>query len=257
MAALAIAARLSGWPIPFRQAVGHARQAGFDGLELLATGDFKPRLLSQTGRREIAQIVRSHELRIAAVACVMRRGLDVPERQEARIAYVKDVLTLSKGLGAAATIVPAGPIARGEESARNWLAEAVGEVCAHADRQGAVLALEMADNSPEEFGTFIAGFDAGVLGVCLDPAALFSGGVEPADAVGPLQEFIRYVRARDARRSSSSRLGTIVPLGEGDIDWMKLMAALLEGGYRGWFGIEELPERMETSLGFLRRVGLS
>jgi sugar phosphate isomerase/epimerase len=257
MAALAIAAQLSFWPLRFRQAVGHARQLGLDGVELLATGPFTPRLLSQTGRREIAQIVRSHELRVAAVGCVLRHGLDVAERQESRIAYVKDVLFLSKDLGAAATIVPSGPIAVGDSSEGNWLAEAVRELATYADRIGATLALELGDNSPEQFATFLRSFNAGGLGVCLDPAGLFSQGIEPADAVGPLQNYIRHLYARDARRSPSSRQGTVVPLGEGDIDWMKLLAALGEADYHGWVSIGEAPERSQTSVHFLRRIGLS
>jgi len=216
-----------------------------------------PRLLSQTGRREIAQIVRSHEMRIAAVAAVMRHGLDVPNRQESRIAYVKDVMTLSKDLGAAVTLAPSGSIAGRDESACKWLAEAVRELGSCADRIGAPLALELADNSPEEFAAYLAGFDAGALGACLDPAALFSRGTEPINAIQPLQKWILYVYARDARRSSSSRQGTIVGLGDGDIDWMKLVTALDEAGYRGWFGIDEPPERSKASIGFLRRIGLS
>jgi sugar phosphate isomerase/epimerase len=257
MAALLIAARLSSWKTSFRQAIGSARVLGFDGVELDAAGDFMPRQLSQTGRREIAQIVRSHELKIAAVSCVMRHGLDVPERQESRIAYVKDVLAISKDLGAGVAIVPSGPIAVGEESADNWLGQAVGEVCTYADRIGATAALELGDNRPEDFAAFIRNFDSGALGVCVDPAALFGRGLEPVAAVDPLQEFIGYVRARDARRSPSSRLGTIVGLGEGDIDWMKLVGTLDQAGYRGWFGIDEPPERSKISVGFLRRVGVS
>jgi sugar phosphate isomerase/epimerase len=257
MAALLIAARLASWGIPFRQAVGRARQSGFDGVELLATGDFMPRLLSQTGRREIAQIVRSHELKIASVVCVMRHGLGVPDRQEARISYVKDVLTLSRDLGAVATIVPSGPIAQSDELASNPLTEPVGAVCVHADRIGGSVALELADNSPEGFAAFLAGFDSGALGICLDPVALFDRGIEPADAIGNLQKYVRYVYARDARRSASSRGVTDVPLGEGDIDWMKLLAALDSAAYRDWFGIDEPPGRSETSVGFLRRIGLS
>jgi inosose dehydratase len=187
----------------------------------------------------------------------MRHGLDVPERQESRIAYVKEVLALSQDLGAATAIVPSGPVARSEESAGRWLVEAVRDLGNYADRQGATMALELGDNSPEEFAAFIGGFDAGALGVCLDPAALFGRGVEPADAIGHLQTSIRYVYARDARRFASSRRGTAVPLGEGDIDWMKLLSALDEGGYRGWFGIDEPPERIERSIGFLRRIGVS
>jgi sugar phosphate isomerase/epimerase len=257
MAALLIASRLSSWPATFRQAVGTAMQLGFDGLELDATGDLLPRALSQTGRREIGQIARSHERRIAAVTCVMRHGLDVPERQESRIAYVKDVLALSKDLGAAVTIVPSGTIGPSEEPTGKWLGQAVGELATHADRIGATLALELADNRPEDFVTFVGNFDSGALGVCLDPATLFSSGIDPAAAIDPLQRFIRYVRARDARRSASSRQGTIVGLGEGDIDWMNLVAALDQAGFRGWFGIEEPPERSKVSIGFLRRVGVS
>jgi sugar phosphate isomerase/epimerase len=214
-------------------------------------------LLSQTGRREIVQIVRSHELSIASVACVMRHGLDVQERQESRIAYVKDVLTLSKDLGAALAIVPSGQIDADKDSRSNALSEAVRELANYADRIGATLALELADNTPDLFAAFLAGFDTGALGACLDPAGLFSRGIDPAEAVGALQKWIGYVQARDARQTASSRAGTIVPLGEGDIDWMKLLTILEEAGYRGWFGIDEPLTSSATSISLLRRASVS
>jgi len=257
MAALLVAARVASWQVPFRQAAGSARQLGFDGLELDATGDFLPRLLSQTGRREIVQIVRSHELRISAVACVMRHGLDVPERQESRIAYAKDVLSLARDLGASTAIVPSGRITPDEPKARNWLAEAVGELGNYGARIGATVALELADSVPEEFALFLQGLDTGSLGLCLDPAALFVNGIQAADAIEPLQKWIRHVHARDARPRATSRAGPFVPLGEGDIDWMKLLAALDAAGYRGWFGIDEPVDRARSAIDFLRRIEVS
>ena len=64
---------------------------------------------------------------------------------------------------------------------------------------------------------------------------------------------------RTPDRASASRAAQEVPLGHGDIDWMKYLAALEEVEYRGWLTIERetgenrLAEVAE-GVAFLRRL---
>ncbi len=84
---------------------------------------------------------------------------------------------------------------------------------------------------------FLRQFDAGGLAVSLDPADLLAHGVGPHEAVGALRGLIAHTYARDCRRAAASSAGEGVPLGEGDIDWPRYLAALEGAEYRGYLTV--------------------
>lgn len=246
---------------PLRQGVAAAGGLGVSGVEFDAVGELSPLRLSATGRREIAQLVRGHDLRVAALGCSLRHGLDSPVNQEARIDYLKAALTLSHELGARLVLVRAGavpptPDAPGADSMR----EALAELCRHGDRVGAALALD-AGADASVLAEYLAGFDTGGLGIALDPAALVSGGAEPAQSARDLGRWTRYVLARDARRGTSGLLGRETALGAGDVDWPALLGVLDQIGYGGWVTVRRdqpaaSPDEAAAAVAFLHRLGV-
>src|SRR5437868_9250063 len=115
MAGIKLGLCLKSLGVPFRRALVEAQKLGVSGVELDATGDFAPKSLSQTGRRELRHLLRSYNLELTALGCPLRRGLDVPDNQQQRIDLVKDVLSLSFDLGPRLAVVHAGPIPAKEE----------------------------------------------------------------------------------------------------------------------------------------------
>jgi L-ribulose-5-phosphate 3-epimerase len=86
-------------------------------------------------------------------------------------------------------------------------------------------------------GTFLDRFDTGGLGVNLDPANLLMRGFDPYESARALHGRVVHSNAKDARMTGASLTSQEVPLGQGDIDWMRYLAALEEIQYRGWLTV--------------------
>ena len=203
MSRLKIGVRLESLELPLRRGLQEVERMGASGVQVDAVGDLAPVRLSQTGRRELRHLLRSHNLEIAAVGCPLRRGLDVAENQELRIEHVKKVLTLSFDFGARLVIVEAGKVAS-EESA-GLMFEALRTLGQFGDKTGAVLALTTGLDPADALARFLDRFDTGSLAANLDPAALLINGFDPISAVRSLNQRVRHVYARDARRAGESR----------------------------------------------------
>ncbi|HEY7424311.1 MAG TPA: sugar phosphate isomerase/epimerase family protein [Gemmataceae bacterium] len=257
---LRIGIHLESLGLPLRRALAEASRLGVSGVQADAVGDLAPNALSETGRREFRHLLRAHNLELTALGCPLRRGLDASENQQPRIEHVQKVLTLSFDLGPRIVIVQAGAISDDAENPRmNLLSESLQTLARHGDRVGAILALETGLEDGAVLAAFLDRFDTGALGVNLDPANLLLHGFDPYAGVQALGRRIVHAHAKDARQASASRAAQEVPLGHGDIDWMKYLGTLEEVEYRGWLTIErETGDNrladVAASVSFLRRL---
>src|SRR5436853_6989341 len=85
--------------LPLRAALEEVRRLGVGGIELPTVGELAPDNLSQTGRRELRHLLKSHGLELTALNCPLRHGLDTAENLQPRIEHVQKALTLSFDLG--------------------------------------------------------------------------------------------------------------------------------------------------------------
>ncbi len=230
------------------------------GVELDALGDFAPKALSQSGRRELRHLLRSHNLELSGLGCPLRRGLDVAENQQQRLDLIRDVLSLSFDLGPRLVVVHAGKVPVADDDPRAPLMkESLTALGGHGDRVGAVLALETGLESGAVLQQYLARFDSGSLAACLNPGNLLVNGHNPQESVRALAGRIAYVHATDARYASASKGVREVALGHGDIDWLQLLATLEEINYHGWLvvdregGPNSLPE-VAAGVKLLRRL---
>lgn len=69
------------------------------------------------------------------------------------------------------------------------------------------------------------------LGVCYDPASLLIDGYDPIESVEPAAGKILIARARDAISGSDRHPGHETPLGYGEVDLARYLAALDQSGY--------------------------
>jgi L-ribulose-5-phosphate 3-epimerase len=255
---LAISARSLG--LSLRQAVEEARRLGVAGIELPAAGELLPQKLSQTGRRELRRMLRTHGVELSALDCPLRQGFDTPENLQPRIEHVERVLAMSYDLGARVVVVQAGRIPEKLDDPRaGLLDESLRALAQHGDRVGAILALETGLESAETLKSFLARFDTGSLGVNYDPANLLMNGFDPLASAQVLGQRIVYAQAKDARGATASRSAQEVPLGHGDIDWMEMLAVFEQINYRGWLTVERESgthprEDVAAGVGFLRRL---
>ena len=255
-----IGIRLSSLGLPLRQALPRLTKLALAGVQLDAAGDLLPDRLSQTGRRQLRHLIESHDLKLASLFCPLRHGLDVADNLEPRLEHVRKVMSLCYELGGRVVIVQAGAVpAAADASASPHLAESLWALGQHGDRTGTVLAVETGQESGETLAAFLARFDTGGLGVNFDPHNLMSNRLDPYAAALALRGRIVQAQAHDARQSSANRSATEVPLGHGDIDWLRLISIFEEIEYRDWLVIEREQEAMswpeaEASVGFLKRL---
>src|SRR5437762_11423402 len=95
---------------PFRRSLPLAQKSGAAGIELEAIGELAPGNLTQTGRREILHLLRSHDLAVSAIVCPLRRGLDVAENLEPRLEQIREAMALAFELGPRLVIIPFGKL---------------------------------------------------------------------------------------------------------------------------------------------------
>jgi sugar phosphate isomerase/epimerase len=246
--------------LPLRRAVAEAARLGVPGVQLDAVGDLSPGGLSQTGRREVRHLLRSHNLELTALGCPLRRGLDAAEDQQPRLEHVRRVMGLAFDLGPRRVIVQAGRIPPADDLTRAaLLREALTTLGAHGDRTGTALALETGLDSGAALRDLLAAFDTAGLGVNYDPGNLVMHGHDPYQAARDLGRRVVHAHAKDARAATASRAAQEVPLGHGDIDWTQLLGVLEEIDYRGWLvveretGADQLAD-LAGGVAFLRRL---
>jgi sugar phosphate isomerase/epimerase len=79
MARIKLGVCLASLGLPLRRGLEEARRLGVSAVDLRAGGELTPAKLSQTGRRELRQRLRSHGLDLAGVRCPLRFGFDRPD----------------------------------------------------------------------------------------------------------------------------------------------------------------------------------
>ena len=94
------------------------------------------------------------------------------------------------------------------------------------------------------------------IGFCPDTAHLAAGGGDPAELIRRFPDRIRHVHLKDLRD------GVFLPLGEGDVDFTDVLAAIREVGYDRWLMVEldsydgDPAEAARISRAYLDRVFL-
>lgn len=249
--ALKIAIRLSDLRLPFRKAIGVASRMGVTGVEIDARGEIRPQELAQTGLRDLRRLLGDAGLRVVAVGFQTRRGYDVPEEIERRVAATKGAMKFAADLHAPVVVNQIGRVPA-EPSGRNWdlLVQTLTDLSQYGLHVGSLLAAQTGSESGADLGRLIAALPQRGIGVDLDPGNLIINGFSPLDTVQELGSHILHVHARDGVRDLARGRGLEVPLGRGSADFPALLGALEERTYRGYFTIaREDAENPEFEIG--------
>jgi sugar phosphate isomerase/epimerase len=225
--------------LPLRKAVAEAARMGARGLQVDTAGELSPDRLTDTGRREFRNLLRSFNQELAALNVPVRLGLDVAENLQPRLDRVRKAMQLAFDLGARRVVVPCPRIPDEPTSPRaQLLRESLLALGPYGDRVGTVVALEIGFDAAEKVKEYLAGFDTGSLRVTYDPANMLLHGHDPLANLAPLQGWVAHVHARDARSAGLSRGMQEVPLGAGEVDWMAFTATLQVIEYDGFLTVE-------------------
>lgn len=234
-----IALRLESIGQPVKEAIATAARLGAHGVELDAIGELAPQQLSQTGRRHLAHLLRSHNMALVALGAPMRRGLDEPRGLEARVGYLSAVLALAHAIGASHVVSSIGAVPADLAAPPFDFRDALTAVVREAERVGSILAIETGRDSPERLRELLQRVASPTLAINFDPANLLPQGVNLVEAIELLREFMIGVHVKDAYRTSTTMSGfQEVPIGQGEMDWPGIVRELAARDYRGYFTVE-------------------
>jgi sugar phosphate isomerase/epimerase len=251
---------LSSVGIPLSRAIAQAVRLGADGLELDARRSLTPRELGNTARRQLRRMFEEANLKVSCVAFTTRRGYDVPDDLERRVAATKEAMTFAYDLGCSTVVNGIGRIPESIES-MEWqrLRETMTDIGRHAQRCGAFLCARTGSESASQLSALIRSLPEGSLGVDFDPGSRVIHGFSANDGLSELAPWIMHVHARDAVRDLAIGRGLEVTLGRGSVDFPTLVATLGQQGYHGFLTIDRrdsnnVLEEMKDAVAYLKEL---
>ncbi|MGL5094558.1 MAG: sugar phosphate isomerase/epimerase family protein, partial [Planctomycetia bacterium] len=90
-----VGVRLESFGLPVKEGLVVAARLGVEGVQFDAVGELAPGELSQTGRRHLLRLATTVGLKVAALNLPFRRGFDVLDRLDQRVAATKAALQLA------------------------------------------------------------------------------------------------------------------------------------------------------------------
>lgn len=183
------------------------------------------------------------------------------EARERRVDFTRRAIDLAVELGAGCVSLWSGAARDGADDATLWrrLVDAVGPILDHAARRGVTLGFEpepgMVVDTVARYADLLTRLGGSGPGLTIDTGHLECLGERPAaDVIGRWSKSLVNVHVDDMLACRHEHL----PLGEGDVDFGPLLAALAAGGYRGGLHVE-LPRQshrwLETARAAARFLG--
>ena len=258
-----------------------AAALGLDGVQIYATtGSFSPETLSDEDKAAYKRLLKEKELAVSALCGDMGGyGFEREEDNGERIERTKRIIDLAAEFGTDTVTTHIGVIPADKSEPRYAvMLRALTECGLYAKQKGVTLAIETGPEKASTLLAFLKDTEGGV-GVNLDPANfVMVTGQDPVEAVFLLRDYIVHTHAKDGIMLDPDQdptevyhafaVGGVdalnacagfqeVPLGEGQVDWPRCIAALREIGYDGWLTIEreagDQPEKdIALAASFLR-----
>jgi len=168
-------------------------------------------------------------------------GIVPRETRRARVDHLKTACEFAKACGISSIqthfgFIPENP----NDPLYSETVEAIREVATHAKDNGVAILAETGQETPVTLLRAILEVGTGNFFVNLDTANLILYGKgNPVDALEVIGQYVRGMHAKDGLfPTDPKRLGREVPIGEGKVDWPKLIQRLRALNYRGAMTIE-------------------
>ncbi len=239
-------------------AVKKAADVGAQGFQVYATrGEMAPENMNASKISEFKKLVADNGLAISALCGDLGGGgFCFADRNPEKIEKSKRIIDLAKELDTNVVTTHIGVVPEDKNVDRyKVMQEACFELSRYADSIGAHFAIETGPETSAVLKEFLDSLGSTGVGVNLDPANLVMvTGDDPAGAVYNLQRYIVHTHAKDGKQIFFKDPEIIyglkkdviitedsfleVPLGEGQVNWEKYLAALDDIGYKGFLTIE-------------------
>jgi sugar phosphate isomerase/epimerase len=153
-----------------------------------------------------------------------------------RVARTCEIIDLAKELKVRIVTASVGALTHPETGEPSPLAaEALHRIGEYADARGAVYAIRPSHDAGDRVVRVLDELRCPSIQIGLDPAAMVMSGVNPFDAVERLAGRVALLHARDATAGFTDRPGRETRFGEGEVDFVGILAMLGAAEYRGAF----------------------
>lgn len=224
---------------PLKKALHTAATLGASAVEIDARTEIIPAELTRTGVRHLRKMLEDLNLRVAALTFRTRRGYDVLDDLDRRIAATKQAMKAAYQLGAGVVVNQIGQVpAESTGPAWDLLQAALSDLGRTGQHEGALLAAETGTESGADLARLLNALEVGGVGATLDPGNLIINNFSPRDALSALGQHVLHVHAKDGVRDLAQGRGVEVPLGRGSADFPTLAVMLDQQPYRGYYVIE-------------------
>jgi fructoselysine 3-epimerase len=229
---------------PLDEAILRLAGIGYDGVEIgCAAPHAWPPYLSSARRREIKRLLDSCHLEAVSLLPTPGGGpglnpaSPLAEEREATIKYYNEVIDLAADLGAGKVLYIAGwqIFGTSRKQAREWSKECLDNISAYAEVKSIVIVVEPTAASTNLIETaddaleLMRSVGRENVKAMLDTLHVVYRNDIPADYVRAMGRDLVHVHVSDKDR--------ILP-GEGRVDWLGFMQALLEGKFDGFVTME-------------------
>ncbi|MFA6239991.1 MAG: sugar phosphate isomerase/epimerase [Candidatus Hydrogenedentales bacterium] len=217
-----------------------AMAIGVHGIQLwVVNNELDPRELSRTGREELVDYMDSLGLERSAL-CGDVGGFCDPGTVDENIARTKSVFDLCVDLHTPILTTHIGTVPDDATSrAYQELVGAVRDISDYAVNRGCCLAIETGPESAEALAQFIVDVKSNGAKANYDPANLCMAGFDHIGGVKALAPYIVHTHAKDGVFESEKKgKGLEMPLGKGDVDFPRYLAALRDVSYSGFLTVE-------------------
>ncbi len=239
-----------------------AASLGLQGVQIYATtGEFSPETLTEEQKAVYKKLLADKGLVVSALCGDMGGyGFEREQDNQLRIEKTKAIVDLAAEFGAPVVTTHIGVIPDDKSVPRyRVMLDALTECGIYAKSKGITLAIE---TGPEKVATLLGFIEdtKGGVGVNLDPANFtMVTGQDAVEAVYILKDHIVHTHAKDGVMLDPNQdptevyhafaVGGVdalnacqgfkeVPLGKGQVDWDKYLAALRDIGFDGFLTIE-------------------
>lgn len=244
------------WTTPAAETVRRLGDLGFRDFELLVHPPHLP--LDGFGAAERRDLAAALDAAGAADRALNLPSLDhnlaspLPRARATALQMFQDTIDLAADLRVGEVVLVPGrmsPLAPpSHEQRAAWLREALDALLPQAEARGVTLAMEnvpmAAFPDAGALGAFVRGYGAANLGVCYDAANAHFIGEAPADGIRLLAGLLRRLHVSDTPRT----VWRHDPIGEGDVPFATIPAALAAVGYTGPVILEVLAADPEAAI---------
>jgi len=244
--------------LPIKQALAQAATMQVSGVQLDLRGEIKPASLSETGRRQLLQLLREYNLSVASTTFPLRSTLYDPIRLESRMEAIKSALLFTYQLHSRVLTIPIGTLPDTDSNTYKLLGELLNDIARWSNHVGATLSVTTTGQDPQALKALLECITEGEIGIDYDPAAVWVAGYNPIDSFRILHDRIKHTQVRDIVRQSS-HTGLEVPLGRGELDWLELMALHEEAAMQNWYTLirnegHDQSEDLRNAVQYLNRL---